>query len=225
MAALSGRCWDWPRPSLQRLFAWPVRRIVGAAGRLSPEKGFKDLVEAAAVVAKSDPHVGFVLFGDGVLRPVLQAQIAAPGLHDRFVLGGFRRNLDDLLPHLDLLVQSSLTEGMPNVVLVASSAGVPVVATSVGGTSEIVIEGCNGYLVPPGDSALLAQGILKVMEDEQGRTMGNAGRELMRSHFTFEAQARHYLELLEELSRAATPKETRESGPTPPVASRRPDQR
>src|SRR5208337_1928336 len=67
------------------------------------------------------------------------------------------RNLDDFLPHLDLLVQSQLTRGMPNVVPEASAAGVPVVATGVGGTPEITVEGCSGYLVPAGDSPLLAQ--------------------------------------------------------------------
>jgi glycosyltransferase involved in cell wall biosynthesis len=188
------------RSELEALFPRPVRRIVGAAGRLSPEKGFKDLVEAAALVAKSDQDVGFVVFGDGVLRPVLEEQIAAWGLNDRFVLVGFRRNLDDFLPHLDLLVQSSLTEGMPNVVLEASAAGIPVVATCVGGTPEIIVEGCNGYLVPPGDPARLARRILKVVEDQQRGRMGDAGRVFMQERFTFQAQGHRYLALFEELA-------------------------
>lgn len=211
------------RAELEGLFPRPVRRIVGAAGRLSPEKGFDVLVRAAARVVDYNPAVGFVLFGEGSLREELDRQVVDLGLNDRFVLGGFRRNLDDFLPHLDLLVQSSLTEGMPNVVLEASAAGVPVVATSVGGTPEVIIEGCNGYLVPPGDSALLAQRILKVIEDEQRRRMGDAGRELMQAQFTFEAQGQRYLELFEELSRAhAIVPETRESSSTTRVPVQRP---
>ena len=191
------------RSELERFFPRPVRRIVGAAGRLSPEKGFKDLIEAAALVVKSCPEVGFVLFGEGVLRPDLEAQIAARGLKDRFVLAGFRPNLDAYLPHLDLLVQSSLTEGMPNAILEAAAAGIPVVATAVGGTPEIIIQGCNGYLVPPGESAPLARRVLELLSDEGKRTnMGDAGRDRMRMHFTFEAQAQRYLLMFESLSRA-----------------------
>ena len=96
------------RPELERLFTPPIRRIVGAAGRLSPEKGFKDLVEAAALVAGSNHEVGFVLFGEGILRPALEQQIAARGLTGRFVLAGFRSDLDRLIPALDEMVSEGL---------------------------------------------------------------------------------------------------------------------
>src|SRR5262249_44068886 len=73
---------------LQALFPRPLRRIVGAAGRLSPEKGFRQLIEAAQVVCRQDPGVAFVLFGDGPLREELTRQIAARSLEDRFILAG-----------------------------------------------------------------------------------------------------------------------------------------
>ena len=148
------------RADLEHLFPGPVRWIIGAAGRLSPEKGFSDLVEAAALVAQADRHIGFVLFGDGLLRAALERQIAARDLGSNFVLPGFRSDIDRFLPHLDLFVLPSYTEGLPTVILEAFAAGVPVVATAVGGTPEAVEDAVNGYLVPPGDPPALAQRIL-----------------------------------------------------------------
>ena len=124
-------------------------RLVLAAGRLSPEKGFSDLVAAAALVAGSDPSVGFVLFGDGRLRGACSRQIAERGLQSTFHLAGFHSDLDKFLPHFDLTVLPSYTEGLPNIVLESLAAGVPVVATAVGGTPEIIENGINGYLVEP----------------------------------------------------------------------------
>lgn len=193
------------RMELERLFRRPIRHVVGAAGRLSPEKGFSVLVEAAEQVARSAPDVGFVLFGEGVLRPALAEQIAVKGLSDRFILAGFRPDLDRLLPRLDLLVQSSYTEGMPNVVLEACAAGVPVVATAVGGTPEIIDDGVNGHLIATGRPGLLAQVILKTLADEAGRNrMGRAGRQIAGDRFTFEAQARSYRTLLHALKRPSS---------------------
>src|SRR5262249_18301022 len=115
---------------LHRFFTAPESRsrIVGAAGRLSPEKGFHVLVEAAKRVTQADPSIRFVLFGDGRLRENLQRQIEGSRLQEAFVLAGFRADLDRFLPHLDLFVLPSFTEGLPNVVLEAFAAGIPVVA-------------------------------------------------------------------------------------------------
>ena len=128
-------------------------RMVSAqcwTGRLSPEKGFDLLVEAAALVVREHPRVGFLLCGDGPERPALARRIAEHGLEGKFVLAGFRTDLERLLPAWDLAVLSSHTEGLPVAVLEALAAGVPVVATAVGGTPEVVEDGVSGYLVPPG---------------------------------------------------------------------------
>jgi glycosyltransferase involved in cell wall biosynthesis len=188
------------RGRLCEFFPSPPRRIVGAAGRLSPEKGFGVLVDAAARVADADADVGFVLFGDGPLREKLTRQVAAAGLEGRFVLAGFRHDLDCFLPFLDLMVLPSFTEGMPNVVLEAFAAGVPVVATAVGGTPELIEEGLSGYLVPPGDPAALARRIRDVLgAKDGGRSLGRRGRKRVLRQFTFAAQAERYQELFEEL--------------------------
>lgn len=183
---------------LRGCFSDPPRVIVAAAGRLSPEKGFTVLVEAAARVVKEDPSVAFILFGDGPLRETLTQRITALGLSRRFVLAGFRDDLDQLLPGCDLVVLPSFTEGLPNVALEASAAGVAVVATAVGGTPEVVRDGINGVLVPSGVPGVLAQRILELTKDaHQRRELGLRGKELIRTEFTFAAQAVQYDHLME----------------------------
>lgn len=177
-----------------------VSRVVLAAGRLSPEKGFDVLAGAAARVLAADPSVGFVVFGEGPERDGLERRIAELGIAKRFRLPGFTRDLDRLLPWADLLVQSSYTEGLPNVVLEAGAAGVPVVATAVGGTPEVVAGGETGRLVAPGDAAGLADRIIELLSDAPTRRrMGAAARARMREHFSFGAQAAAYVRLFESL--------------------------
>ena len=178
----------------------PPARVVCAAGRLSPEKGFHVLVDAAGVVADADPAARFVLFGEGAQRPLLERRIAGLGLQQRFVLAGFRPDLDRFLPWADVMVLPSFTEGLPNVALEASAAAVPVVATAVGGNPEVVRDGETGHLVPPGDPHALAGRILDLLRDEpRRRRMGAAARALMEAEFTFAAQARAYRRLFGEV--------------------------
>ncbi|MCI0456894.1 MAG: glycosyltransferase, partial [Gemmataceae bacterium] len=185
---------------LQQFFATPPRYIVGAAGRLSPEKGFGVLVEAARQLVQVEDSAGFVLFGDGPLREALVRQIEAAGLTRRFLLAGFHDDLDGYLPFLDLLVLPSFTEGLPNVVLEAAAARVPVVATAVGGTPEVIEEGVSGFLVPPGDPASLARRIRDVLDSEtRRREMGQHGRQRVVAQFSFAAQGLAYRRLFLEL--------------------------
>jgi glycosyltransferase involved in cell wall biosynthesis len=195
-----------PDPAFRRVldgfFSRPPHLIVGAAGRLSPEKGFKDLVEAAQRIFPRHPNVGIIVFGDGPLREPLRWQIQAAGLGGRFVLAGFRTDLDQLLPFLDVLVLPSLTEGLPNVVLEAMAAAVPVVATAVGGVPEVVEDGRTGFLVPPETTPLLADCLDRLLGSPKDRhDFGAAGKERVARHFTFEAQARAYHRLFEKLVR------------------------
>ncbi len=197
---------DSPDPSyrgvLERMFLTPPPVIVGAAGRLSPEKGNGVLVEAAQEICRVRPDVGIVLFGDGPLESQLAQRIEALGLSDRFMLAGHRNDLDHFLPHLDLFVLPSFTEGLPNVVLESFAAGVAVVATEVGGTPELIEHGNNGYLVPAGDPHRLAQRVLEALRCERTcRSMGEQGRLRVEGEFTFEQQSRQYAELFERLVR------------------------
>lgn len=181
------------RRVLEAMFPRAVGRIVGSAGRLSPEKGFGVLVEAAAIVARSEPDVGFIHFGNGPLRDSIRRRIAELGLEQRFILAGHRDDLDRFLPHWDVSVLPSFTEGLPTVVLESYAAGIPVVATAVGGTPEAVADGVDGYLVPPGDPSTLARRIGDLLaDDDRRRAMGRLGRQRIRDEFSFDAQARRF---------------------------------
>jgi glycosyltransferase involved in cell wall biosynthesis len=180
----------------------PVSHVVLAAGRLSPEKGFAVLLDAAAELLKTNPHCGFVLFGDGAERAKLEARTRELGVADHFRMPGFTPELDKYLPFADVVVLPSFTEGLPNVALEASAAGVPVVATAVGGTPEVVADGDTGYLVPSGQPAALAGKLRALLDSAELRArMGTAGRNRMQAEFTFAAQADRYAELFHGLTR------------------------
>jgi glycosyltransferase involved in cell wall biosynthesis len=190
------------RSKLRGLFPddMPLSQVVLAAGRLSPEKGFGVLLEAIPAILKSHPSTGFVLFGEGAERAALEGRLAELGLRDRVQMPGFTAELDKYLPWADAVVLPSFTEGLPNVALEASAAGVPIVATAVGGTPEVVAHGETGLLVPSGQPMALADGLNGLLgSPELRQRMGAAGRRRMREQFTFEAQAKRYGELFEKL--------------------------
>ena len=119
------------------------------------------------------------------------------------VLPGFRTDLDSLIGAAEVVVLPSFTEGLPNVALEASAAGVPLVATAVGGTPEVVADNETGFLVPSGSPDAIAAKVGQLLRDPRLRTrMGSAGRERMRLRFTFEAQAAAYLRLINTLCSA-----------------------
>ena len=135
------------------------------------------------------------------MRDDLIKRIAECGLQGRFILAGFRPDLERVLPACDLAVSSSHTEGLPVVVLEEMAAGLPVVATAVGGTPEVVEEGLTGRLVPAADPAALARGVAELLASpETARAMGLAGRRRVEEHFTFAAQAEQYLGLFRRLA-------------------------
>jgi glycosyltransferase involved in cell wall biosynthesis len=217
--AIRGDRYENPLPCARRelgeFFPRPPRYVVGAAGRLSPEKGFEVLIDSAALIVKQMPDVGFALFGEGARREALCRRIAAQALTNQFVLLGHRSDLDRFMPWFDAFVQSSYTEGMPNVVLEACAAGVPVVATAVGGTPEIIEDGVSGCLVPAGDPAQLARRLISLLgDDERRRSLSCQGRQRVREQFVFEAQARSYAGLFGSLGgRAMTFAAASEQGP------------
>ncbi|HEX3149533.1 MAG TPA: glycosyltransferase family 4 protein [Gemmataceae bacterium] len=198
-----------PDPSaLRRLreFAGGDGPIVFAAGRLSPEKGFHVLIDAAANLLKVAPTTRFVLFGEGSERDRLQQRANSLGIVDQFRMPGFRRDLDLMLPWADLVVLPSLTEGLPNIALEAMAAGVPVVATTVGGNPEIVVDGRTGFLVPPADPIALADRMSDLLaHTERARMFGRAGRLLAEEQFSFARQAQEYQALFAELQADSIP--------------------
>lgn len=202
--AVDASRFDAPDPAYrQRLeahFAVKPKYIVGAAGRLSPEKGTEVLIRAAARIARQDSSVGFVIFGEGPERRKLEAQIQAAGIGNQVVLPGFVTDLDGYLPHFDVFALSSYTEGLPCVVLESLAARVPVVATAVGGTPEALTDGECGWLVAAGDDDALSQHIGRLLADDEMRaTFGRNGRQRVQAEFSFTRQSADYLALFESL--------------------------
>ena len=192
------------RVALTSLIAAPVKYIVGFAGRLSTEKGPDIFVRAAIETLGHRGDVGFVLFGDGPMKADILSLIERAGAGDHISLAGFQPNLDKLMPNLDVLALTSYTEGLPNAILEALAAGVPVVATSVGGVPEAISDGENGLLVAPGDPTAVFESLHRVLSDASLRaTLVAAGLRRVEREFTFEAQALRYETLIRELAASA----------------------
>jgi glycosyltransferase involved in cell wall biosynthesis len=159
-------------------------KLVGMVGRLDPVKGHRFFIAAAAQVAREHPNAHFLLVGDGELQEEIQQQAAGLGLTDRLHLLGYRKDAPRLVAAFDLSVLASLHEGLPNTVMEAMAAGVPVVATAVGGAKELVVEGETGYLAPPADADALAQRISWALAHEEERTrLAASARQSVLSNF------------------------------------------
>jgi len=155
--------------------------IVGTVGRLHPQKQQADLVAAAPAVLAAHPDATFVIAGEGVLHEELAAQIAGLGLEERFLLLGQRRDVPDVMASLDVFALTSAFEGLCLVVNEALALGTPVVATPVGGVRQTVLDGETGVLVPVGDTAALAEALVRLLSDpDEARRLGAAGRERVR---------------------------------------------
>jgi len=159
--------------------------LVGNVAALTEHKDHATFLDAMAKVALEVPEARAVIVGDGELRGTLEARAAKLGVADRCVFAGFRTDVDVLLPAFTVFCLSSRTEGLGTSLLDAMNFSRPVVATSAGGIPEAVDDGVNGRIVPVGDSAALADALVKLLRDEACRTaMGEAGRRRFEERFT-----------------------------------------
>ena len=143
----------------------PDAPLVGLSGRLVPIKGVHYFIEAAQQISSSLPHVRFVVVGDGELRPELEKLATTLGLGDRLRFVGFRHDIPRLYGALDLLVLSSVNEGLPWAVIEAIASGCYVVATRVGGVPLLIRSEATGLVVSPGDSQALAKAAVVALEE------------------------------------------------------------
>ncbi len=156
----------------------PGSRLVGMVACLKPQKNPVDFVRLAAIVAAQVPGTEFIIAGDGVLRPKVEAAMEAHGLRGRLHLLGWRDDIPRIMAALDVLVLTSLWEGLPRVFPQAMAAGRPVVAYGVDGGPEAVVEGVNGHLVPPGDYRLAAARVVDLLRHpDRAAAFGRAGAE------------------------------------------------
>jgi glycosyltransferase involved in cell wall biosynthesis len=176
-AELSSTCPTTPEARARarvRLGISPGALVVGSVGNFTPKKNHQTLLEATARIAAQHGKLRLVLVGSGPLELALQDSARSLGLMNRVVFAGSRDDVPELLPAFDVFALSSKYEGLPIALLEAMAAGVPCVATAVGGVPEVVTDGEEGLLVPAGDPAALADA-LSALADSAALRSG-AGR-------------------------------------------------
>ena len=199
---------DIPALSAPADARWRVRVELGlrptefvwlAIGRLLPQKDYPSLLQAFHPLV--DGAVRLLVAGRGPLLDELQRQARQLGIAAQVTFLGVRDDIAELLAASDGFVLSSAWEGMPNVVMEALAAGRPVVATRVGGVSELVEAGKSGFLVPPGDPAALSQAMRQLMRlpAEHRHQMGLTGRNHIAAHYSLEAMADRWIALYNAL--------------------------
>lgn len=183
--------------------------VLGYVGRLADIKGPLDLLEAFLKVRRAHGDAKLLVVGDGPLREQIELVIAQNQLQQSVTLVGWQQDVRPYLEQMDMLVVPSHNEGMGRVVVEAMAAGLPVVATAVGGLLDLVQEGRNGRLCPTKDPERLAETIVSLIENPQQRAeMGEFGKQFARS-FSDKVMFQRLNQLYERLLRMrATPTTT-----------------
>lgn len=176
--------------------------VLGVVGLLRPQKAHETLLRATALLAPEWPALQVLIVGDGPERARLERIVDELGVHANVRFVGLRTDIPDVLAALDIAVCCSDFEGSPLSVLEYMDAGLPVVATRVGGLPDLVDPGVTGLLVPPRDPAALAGAVAELLRDPaRARAMGERGRERRRSEFDVSVTVGRLEELYTELLR------------------------
>lgn len=192
-----------PNDALVESLGLSGRPIVGIVAKLSPIKGHRYLLEAMRLLRESRPEAALMIVGDGPLRTRLEQQTTELGLADDVRFVGSRDDVASLLKVMSVFVLSSTSEGSPNAVLEAMAAGLPVVATDVGGLPEMVSSGRTGVLVPPREPIALAAALSDLLGDaERAAAMGRAARDAVEREHDLDLVVRRTQDVFEsELER------------------------
>jgi len=174
--------------------------VIGMVAQFIERKGHRCLLDALPQVLHEFPQSQFMFFGKGPLEHDIATRIQAENLTANVHLAGFRDDLECVLPCLTAIVHPAEMEGLGVSLLQAAAAGVPIVATHVGGIPEAVRDGVNGWLVSPNDPPTLAQAILQLLRDPaRAKGLGTAGRELMEKEFSIAAMVEGNLGIYREV--------------------------
>lgn len=182
--------------------------VIGTVGRLQPVKDQLNLVRAFALLMQRAPNearrLRLMIVGEGPLRPRIEAEIAHFGLGERVWLAGERGDIPDVLRAMDVFVLPSRAEGISNTILEAMACGLPVIATDVGGSGELVDHGRTGGLAPANNSEALAAFLERYVKDAGLRAKhGLAARERIEANFSIEHMVNSYQDLYLEKLRLA----------------------
>jgi glycosyltransferase involved in cell wall biosynthesis len=188
-------------------FQKPVQRIsnpfnIICVGRLEKVKGHKYLIEACAQLKAQNVDFSCYLVGDGEMHSQIQQQIDHLNLVDQVKILGFQphQQVVELLAEADVLIQPSISEGIPVAVMEGMATGIPVVATSVTGVPELVIDGTTGLLVPSQDSMALTEAILKLYKfPELRKQLGKSGQTKVIEDFNLQHSATMLYKIFQEV--------------------------
>ena len=167
----------------------PDEKVIGMIGRLFYLKGQEYLIEAFKDISKKFPHTKLLLVGDGILREKLENYAKENGIYDKVIFTGLvpPEKIPEYVAIIDILVHTSLREGLPKTVAQGLAGGKAVVAFDVDGTKEVVINGKTGFIVPPKDINLLKERIIYLLENSEiSDKMGKEGQELIKNLFPVE---------------------------------------
>ena len=154
--------------------------LIGMVACFKPQKNPLDFIKAASIVLKKSPEARFVSVGDGLMRERMERLIQKRALERKVMLLGWRKDVEEIMPIFDLVVLTSLWEGLPITLLEAMACGKPIVAYKIDGVEEIVKDGINGFLVRPKDIGELSEKISLLLNDKSlSKSMGEKGREIL----------------------------------------------
>lgn len=178
------------------------RLLVGLVGRLSREKGIDVFLNAMPRVLAEVSGTKFVIAGDGPDRDKIESLIDELKLRESVTMLGRRDDMPSVYASFDVMVSSSRQEGLPIAILEGMASGLPLVATAVGEVATLVQDGRTGILVPPEDVQALADGMVRLLRDQELRErMGTAARALIQAEFSAERMTADYLRVYEEALR------------------------
>jgi glycosyltransferase involved in cell wall biosynthesis len=196
----------------------PEHLVVGKVARISQQKGHDYFVEAARAVAASEPRARFLLVGDGNQRLAIEQRIDELGLRGRFVLKGLvpPEAVPALMQAMDVLVHTSVREGLARVIPQAAAVGKPVVGFALDGTPEAIAHGVSGFCARPYDAGDVAARVLETLADgERRHRMGEAGRAFAAANFPVEVMVERINAIYQRLAQERLP--GRRSLPPPAV--------
>lgn len=175
-------------------------KLIGAIGRLSIEKGLSYFLEAGKEVISRYPQIRLLIVGEGPERQNLEIMAERFAIKDKVIFCGFQKDISTIYSILDVVVLSSVTEGLPLTLLEALAHEKPVVATRVGGVPELIKDGETGILVNPKDSQGLANGILKILDNpEEAKKLAMRGRKLVEEKFNSKSMSERIEKLYYEV--------------------------
>ncbi|AKD03126.1 glycosyltransferase [Pontibacter korlensis] len=185
---------------LHREFNFPPSTpLIGNISAIAPHKDYYTFVDTAELLLKQHPQAKFFIIGDGPLRQEIEAYVQQKNMQQHIIFTGFRKDVPEIMPELDVMLVTSETEGLGTTILDAFACKVPVVATRAGGIPEIVRDGETGFLAPVKSPAILAEKVHQVLTNESLRDSAVQGATRLLQEFSKKNTARRTLAVYKEV--------------------------